>query len=134
MVEIHSFITLRENFNPCDETDVTAVLPRIQKELDKLSYYNIKIKVKNGEYYIEFSHFTNHKGSDFTELFSLFENVGKIAAGSYGLFYMHDDEDETDYNNFQVWRLAKGEITKFTDNLLSPFAPTVEDFDKELNL
>lgn len=132
MVEIHCFITLRDSFKPCDEENENY-LPLIQKEIEKLEYYEIELKSKNGERYIEFSHFTNHLGTDFSELLEFFGNVGKIAEGSYGLFYMHNDEDQNEYNSFHVWRLAKGEVRKFKDRLLSPFVPTVEDFDDELN-
>ncbi len=130
MVEIHCFITLRDSFKPCyDEKE--NYLPFIKDELKKLEFYKIEIKAKNGEHYIQFSHFTNHLGSDFSELLEFFCNVGKIAKGSYGLLYMHNDEDKEDPNSFQVWRLAKGEVRKFKDELLSPFIPTVEDFDEE---
>lgn len=127
MVEIHCFITLRADYSPYSDNDVEMTVPVIQKFIDNIPRYGIEIKAKNGEYYIEFSHFTNHLGSDFKDLFGFFENVGKIASGSYGLFYLYDDEDKTENNAFQVWRLAKGEVTKFKDTLLSPFVPTVED-------
>lgn len=134
MVEIHCFITLRDNYNPYCDSYNEYVIPLVQKELDKISDYGIEIKAKNGEYYVEFSTFTNHLGTDFKELFGFFKNVGKVTNGSYGLFYMHDDEDKTDYNNFQVWRLAKGQVKKFKDTLLSPYVPVVEDIYEELSL
>ena len=127
MVEIHCFITLRESYKPDDE-ETERFLPIVQKEIDKVSCYGVELKVKNGEYYIEFSHFTNHKGQDFDELFNFFQSVGISAPGSYGLFYLHDDEDETKYNSFRVWRLAKGLVKEFKDFFLSPCIPTIEEY------
>lgn len=49
---------------------------------------------------------------------------------SYGLLYVHDDEDNkrgSDYSNeFRVWRLARGACEETTDPFLSPYFPTVE--------
>ena len=42
--------------------------------------------------------------------------------GSYGLVYEHDDEDPETGDAFVVWRLAKGEITRHPDTLLSPLS------------
>jgi len=46
---------------------------------------------------------------------------------SYGLLYVHNDEDRDRSNEFVVYRLAQGAITQFPDSLLSPFVPTVDD-------
>ena len=61
------------------------------------------------------------------DLLAFFENIGRIAQGSYGLLYMHNDEDSRRHNDFVVYRLARGRVTIFRDELLSPLIPTVED-------
>ena len=49
---------------------------------------------------------------------------------SYGLLYVHDDEDGAhglDHSNeFRVWRLAGGRLEEVADPFLSPYLPTVE--------
>ncbi|WP_255297566.1 Imm7 family immunity protein [Leptospira kirschneri] len=45
--------------------------------------------------------------------------------GSYGLLYIHDEEDdknEIDHSNeFVVWKLARGHLNQEKDPFLSPF-------------
>ena len=64
------------------------------------------------------------------------EWVATNGPGSYGLVYVHDDEDNagnTDYgrglmdftNVFRVWRICNGELTELADPFLSPIVPTV---------
>ena len=62
-----------------------------------------------------------------SDLIAFFETVGKIAEGSYGLLYLHNDEDQEKYNNFVVHRLARGTVEIYPDTLLSPVIPNVED-------
>lgn len=129
MVEIHGWITLRETYRLVDDEDMEGILEKIQKEIDRSAYPSLQIKVNNGEHFIEFSRYTNHMSGDVMKLLSIFETVGRIAEGSYGLLYMHNDEDSELYNDFVVYRLARGRVAIFQDPFLSPMAPTVEDED-----
>ena len=66
----------------------------------------------------------------------LFRWLAANGPGSYGLLYVHDDEDhrpDGDYENcFRVWRLVRGTLTEHDDPFLSPLIPTVEDpFDPD---
>lgn len=133
MVELHSWITIRETYEICDN-DSDDFIKKINKRIQRLKYIEIPVKVMNGEYYIEFTLFTNHFSEDIKEFIDFFANIGKIAKGSYGLLYIHDDEDAVHNNEFQIWKLTRGEIRKCTDRMLSPFVPTIEDFDTELNV
>ncbi len=127
MVEVHGWITLRETYKVVDDEDMEGILERIRKVIDESEYPSLQIQVNNGEYFIEFSRYTNHLSGDVTGLLSIFETVGRIAEGSYGLLYMHNDEDSGHYNEFVVYRLARGRVTAFQDSFLSPLIPTVED-------
>lgn len=40
----------------------------------------------------------NHKTERTEEMISMYENITKIATGSYGLLYYLDDEDEVNYS------------------------------------
>ena len=127
MVEVHGWITLRETYKAVDDDNIGDLLKLINDEVEKIEYPQIKINVNNGNYYIEFSLYTNHMSGDVNGLIALFETVGKIAEGSYGLLYIHNDEDQGNNNNFMVHRLARGTVEVYPDNLLSPRIPTVED-------
>lgn len=62
----------------------------------------------------------NHNIGYKEDVLSLFEQVGKLASGSYGLLYMREPEDSVFFNEFCAYRLAKGILTQQKDNLLSP--------------
>ncbi len=91
----------------------------------------MQVKVRNGEYYIETSIFSNRKTEEVTELLNFFDFVVKTASGSYGLIYFLDDEDKNGrHNEFQVYSIAKGALHQQKDTFLSPFFPTLEDYEK----
>ena len=133
MIELHSWITIRETYEIREDEDNGRVIQNINQIIQKLKYIDVSVKVTNGNYYIEFSLYTNHFSADVKEYLKFFSEVGKIANGSYGLTYLHNDEDATHCNEFQILRLSRGEVKKFDDKILSPLIPTVEDFDAELN-
>jgi hypothetical protein len=74
----------------------------------------------------------------------LFRRVATELPFSYGLLYVHDDEDSlwditdeqiarhgNNYDNeFRVWRLARGEFEERADPFLSPYIPTVESAEE----
>ena len=124
MVEIHGWITIRETYEATDEENFEMILKQVNDELE-----NLNIKRINGECFIELLSCTNHMSLDVMELLSFFEIVGKVAKGSYGLLYMHNNEDEDNYNSFMVYRLARGKVKIYQDDLLSPVLPTIEDID-----
>ena len=62
--------------------------------------------------------------------------IAKYGIGSYGLVYVHDDEDRigakhygrghADYTNvFRVWRILGGKVDELEDPFLSPIVPRV---------
>lgn len=130
MVEMHCWITFRDNYyieEDEEDMDNTIMLGQIDYKISLLSLEDLSIKVKNGEHYIEYSLFSNHMAQDAKELLELFYYVGEVAIGSYGLLYLYDDEDPTKNNSFKVYRLCKGKVIEFDDQLLSPFNPTIEE-------
>ena len=129
MVEMHGWITLRETYRVADDEDMERVLDEIRKEIRRLVYPALQIKVCNGQDFIEFSLYTNHMSKAVRDLVAFFEKVGRAAEGSYGLLYIHNDEDDQGYNEFVVHRLARGRVTIFRDAFLSPLIPTVENED-----
>jgi hypothetical protein len=77
---------------------------------------------------LSISGFRNHR---YDLVIELFQWLAKNAPGSYGLLYVHDDEDfrrGADYQNvFRVWRLARGTLQEMDDPFLSPRIPVTED-------
>jgi hypothetical protein len=57
----------------------------------------------------------------------LLNKVAERLVGSYGLVYIWNDEDLENYNNFVVYKLARGQVRKESDPFLSPCNPTIED-------
>jgi len=101
MFEYHGWITVRESAADDDEQ------PRLRQIADELGG------------------FSNHRSSP--DVAELFEHVGVVAPGSYGLLHVGDDEDPDHENEVRVLRLVRGRITQHTETLLSPCIPTVED-------
>lgn len=132
MVEIHGWMTLRETYKVTDEENFDRVLKQVNEEIGKLKFFKPPIKSMNGECFIEFSSYTNHMSNDVKEMLFFFEIVSKIAKGSYGLLYIYNDEDANYYNNFVVYKLARGKVEMYKDRLLSPVIPTIEDVDSDL--
>ena len=75
----------------------------------------------------------NHRAS---HLWDFLDWVVANAPGSYGLTFVHDDEDvpgnrtygrgDADHSNeFRVFRIANGKIEEFDDPFLSPLVPTI---------
>jgi len=85
---------------------------------------NSIIKRHNGLDSFLISGLHNHKSEYIIEIFKW---IAKNISGSYGLLYIHDDEDLENDNKFIVWKLARGEVKKTNDLFLSPYVPTVED-------
>ena len=134
MVELHGWITLRETSRvSIDEEENSCVLiEEIISEIDKLSWFKPEVNAQNGEWFIEFTIFCNRINPQVEEAFRLFEKIGQIAKGSYGLIYLYNDEDTQGKNNiFQVFSMVRGKIYEKEDPFLSPIIPVLEDTDED---
>ena len=129
MIELHGWVTIRETYKVIFEEDnENTFIDNIKKEIENLSYYKPQIKALNGEWFLEFTIFANRKNSETEEVFQLYNRIGELAEGSYGLIYLHDDEAKGKENHFQVFSLSKGSIKEFNDSYLSPVIQTIEEF------
>lgn len=81
------------------------------------------IKGGNGQTTINFSGLRNHY---YSEPIEILEWIKENAPYSYGLLFIHDDEDSENEDNFVVYRLARQEIKIIKDNILSPYIETIE--------
>jgi hypothetical protein len=97
------------------------------------------VQRRNGLDSFMISRMHNHTAS---YIIDVFEWIAKNLPGSYGLLYVHDDEESygaykyskyydnprvDNSNKFVVYKLAKGCLTREEDPFLSPCIPTIED-------
>ncbi len=133
LFEFHGWAVVRSRFD-IDDPRRRGDQRAIEKELeDQLRLFerpeNFWLhRTVNGLVSVTCSGLRNHRREWATDLFRW---LAQRAQGSYGLLYIHDDEDWQrggDFQNvFRVWRLAKGELTELEDAFLSPYIPTVEE-------
>lgn len=127
MVELHGWITIRENYKETDEDNIYEIVDDINRVIYELGYPELKAKWMNGEVCFQCSFYTNHWDSRIQDTLDIYNLVAEKAIGSYGLLYVYDDESKSDNNRFVIYKLARGKIEKSADSLLSPCIPTVED-------
>ncbi|MBD5452840.1 MAG: hypothetical protein HDR30_00740 [Lachnospiraceae bacterium] len=129
MIELHGWVTIRETYKVTFEEDNDNIfIEKIKQEIENLSWFKPQIKALNGEWFLEFTLFANRKNPETEEVFQLYNRIGELAEGSYGLIYLYDDEAKGKGNQFQVFSLSKGSIKEFSDSYLSPVIPTIEEF------
>jgi hypothetical protein len=127
MFEYHGWITLRSTADAVDDEPLLR-LEEIQNLVNELAGHGLMdLRQINGGYYVHLGGFPNHHGTQGSEVIDLFAKVGYLAPGSYGLLYVHDDEDPEHELKFRVFRLVRGTVTEHADQLLSPVIPTLED-------
>jgi len=131
MVELHGWATIREGYTAdCEEEKTGDIVSLLSQEVSRIGLDEplLHIVQNNGEAFLTVTRLTNHFSGVVQEILDLFMRIAVIAPGSYGLLYLHDDEDGNGWmNDFQVYVLAKGVVTKRRDPFLSPCIPTVED-------
>lgn len=123
MVEIHGWLTIFATYLDEDihsEIDEDKIRMEVEQILKNAKYNHIEIKEINCLDSIDFSFYDNRKTEKTEELISIFENIAKLATGSYGVLYYWDDENPKYYNTFQVLVAHKGKCEWVEDKLLSP--------------
>ena len=109
---------LDEDLHP--EIDEKKVFDDIDNLIKKLKYNELKVIEKNYSRFVQFSVMENHKTERTEEMISMYENITKIATGSYGLLYYLDDEDEVYSDEFRVLVSKKGKCEWKRDENFSP--------------
>jgi hypothetical protein len=130
MVEFHGWAVISDNAYESDFDILENIVKGINKRIDTIKGDNqiFELKAINGKYMLAVAGFTNHKSQDVIEVLDFFSEIPKVAPGSYGLLYMHDDEDKEDKDDvFRIWKIAKGELTVIDDQLLSPCSKVIFD-------
>lgn len=132
MYEFHGWANIRQTYKNVDleEEKIEFIVGELKEYITKLQMINwiFDVKAFNGEYHLIVSGFTNHAYPASKQLFDLYKYIAQIALGSYGILYVHNEEDNKGFDNkFRVYVLSRGNIVEKVDPFFSPFIPTVED-------
>lgn len=129
MFEFHGWASLRYHTHDTNEQLQEQGVQDFLSYLDQVDTSNLcHVHRYNGQDSFLISGMHNHRASYVTEIFDW---IASRLPGSYGLLYIQDDEDSGESwdheNEFIVWKLARGAVTREKDPFLSPYIPTVED-------
>ncbi|MBO9702713.1 MAG: hypothetical protein J7604_21050 [Sporocytophaga sp.] len=129
MIQYSGWAIIRESYNEEgeDENKLRELVQEIRKKMIEIKTCNefLDQRYMNGAIHLTIQGNHNHRNN---QLIDFFIWVASIAIGSYGLLYVHDDEDDRgNHNKFMVFRMAKGKVNELEDIFLSPYYPTVED-------
>lgn len=131
MFEYHGWATVRSS--PGEEGDEglsASLLSGIETLLTGLNEGPglAHLQIANGDTQISLSGMRNHRSGQGDQVIETFCRIASMAPGSYGLLYVWDDEDpDADRNEFQVFVMGRGKVTRQADTFLSPRIPTIED-------
>lgn len=130
MYEFYGWISLKYNTHDTKLELQDEAISQFSKyisslEIDKEIYV---MNRKNGIDSFMISGLHNHTSDYCLEIFKW---VSQNLPGSYGLLFIHNDEDAwrgiDNTNKFIVWKLARGVLSKEDDPFLSPCIPKIED-------
>ncbi|SFT13442.1 Imm7 family immunity protein [Paenibacillus sp. BC26] len=128
MYEHHGWIVLRYHTQDTNEFLQGESYSKFKKYLEEVDVGKLSnVKRQNGQDSWTISGLDKHYSDHVLDIFNW---VAENLPGSYGLLYVHDDEDfefEDKSNAFVVWKLARGKLTQEKDHFLSPYIPIVED-------
>ena len=137
MIEYQGWATVREAYREDDEDDaalrtICAEVTERVEELAKRQCCEATFRNINGAWRLFVMGHRNHASGDWPDVVALFEWIAANALGSYGILSCHDDEDSNGRDNeFQVFTLRRGHLTRSHDPYLSPFFPMVEEASRE---
>lgn len=132
MFEFHGWVKIRvpeaehSDFKPIGRGPEYEAIKRVRAEINKAHDEVSLLEVRqtgNGQIVLFAHGLRNHR---FQPVVELFRWVAAELPDSYGLLYVYDDESEAHWNEFRVWRLARGLCEELADPFLSPYIPTVE--------
>ena len=130
MFEYHAWVTIQHSAGDESDAELRAAHRKVEQELEALSGGTglVDLRWVNGMSQLHLSGFLNRRSGEGQDVIDVFCQVGRVAHGSYGVFYMLDDEDPSGKNNeFQVLVMRRGDVTQQPDRFLSPCIPAIED-------
>ncbi len=129
MFEYHGWATIQATASGDDDAALLErLVERVHRAIRDAGEFDlVDLRWSAGMPVLHFGGCDKHGGTLGPELLELFTRVGELAAGSYGLLHMWDDQDPEHDNEFRVYRMARGQVTEQSDVHLTPVAPTVLD-------
>ncbi len=130
MIEFNGWISISSSVDGEHTNEEYAFLQKFTTDLVKqFQELNQVFEVKNlnGEIVLITSGRHNHDNGRINSIKELLEIIGQKAIGSYGLIFYRLSEHPTEYNQFNVLRLARGKVSEYIDTLLSPCNPVIEE-------
>ena len=136
MLELHGWVTIIESYEWENEGDnehkIVDEIEQFVNNIDPDKNF-CNARWMNGYFSITVRLFSKRFRQNAQDVFDLFNFIGKIATGSYGLLYLCATDAISDFKHmltgyeFKVFVLARGVLTERKDEFLSPLIPTVED-------
>ena len=126
-VELHRWLSIWETYGDEDafpREELDGIMRRVK---DIVSQSGVEMRYVNGLPFIDTLLYTNHRTKEIDDVIEAYTSISKTAAGSYGVIYLRDDEDDKHYNEFQVYVFRKGECIRRADKDFSPCIPMIED-------
>ena len=129
MFEYHGWATIQATASGDDDAALLErLVERVRRAVRDAGEFDlVDLRWSAGMPVLHFGGCDKHGGTLGPELLELFTRVGELAAGSYGLLHIWDDQDPEHDNEFRVYRMARGQVTEQSDVHLTPVAPTVLD-------
>ena len=139
MYEFHGWVVLAYHTHDINQERQDEAVNKFRAFLRDLHIEDFSMLCRlNGMDSFVITHMHNHLSE---YVIDIYKWIAENLPGSYGLLYIHDDEDFAgsyqsykyedptvdNSNKFFVYRLARGQLTKHEDPFLSPYIPTVED-------
>ncbi|MFD8478324.1 Imm7 family immunity protein [Kitasatospora sp. NPDC059673] len=132
MFEYHGWVTVRERADAEDDEDFAVEQARLWRLVEGIEerarefagHGLVDVRWINGEPFLHLGGFSNHT---YPGILAFFREVGVRAPGSYGLLYVHDEEDRVHADGFVVHRMVRGQVSVHEDAHLSPCIPVLED-------
>jgi hypothetical protein len=130
MVEIHGWITLRYSDYHGEDDKQNNFVNRFKQFILQHCDWTLDEQIgqlidRNGMECFTLNVQHNHPGVPFYPL-DIFKWAAENSTGSYGMLYFYDDENEEFNNEFQVFILKRGQLTKAKDHFLSPYFEEIE--------
>lgn len=128
MFEYKGWITLSFDSYEEDFLKLKEQIFFLDKFIDKYNNSSqfAKIVNCNENYVLSLIAVTNHENGILEDIKVLLSLIAKVLPASYGVIFYRDQEGSHS-NNYFVIKLSKGTIEEFTDVILSPCLPVIEN-------
>ena len=129
MIELHGWLCIREMAEDEDafpDGTEETIMNKIRTIIDG-SNAEITMQYANGTPFLQTLYCANHRTDEVGEIIHIYQHISSVATGSYGMIYLHDDEDTAHFNSFVVYLFRRGHCGMHIDPYFTPCIPTIED-------